>query len=145
MAALAACNQEHCSKALCFTCQHALDRLLCEALCILELLGGHGVGPVDVTVDDGGPHVAGAVALHPAVLCEDKALHSLAKVFNPAERDTSLMNTQLSPGQMSRCAQQLLEAQEIWGCRGIPYPVRCCLNASACHCDALLACCAGCK
>lgn len=45
------------------------------------------MGPVDVTVDDGGPHIAGAVALHPAVLCEDKALHSLAKVLNPAESD----------------------------------------------------------
>lgn len=39
--------------------------------------------PADITVDDGGPDIAGAVALHPAVLCEDKALHPLAKVLNP--------------------------------------------------------------
>ena len=35
-------------------------------------------------MDYGGPDIAGAVALHPAVLCEDKALHPLAKVLNPA-------------------------------------------------------------
>lgn len=66
------------------TCKHALDRLLCQALSKLELLGGHGLGPADVPVDDGGAHIAGAIALNPASLCEDKALHPLPKVLNPA-------------------------------------------------------------
>ena len=40
--------------------------------------------PADITVDDGRPDIAGAVALHPAMLCEDKALHPLTEVLYPA-------------------------------------------------------------
>ncbi len=72
------------------TCEHALDWLLGETLSILELLGGHGLRPADVTMDDRGPHIARAVALYPAVLCEDKSLHSLTKVLNP----TKFLNSQ---------------------------------------------------
>ena len=43
------------------TSEHALDRLLSEALGILELLDRHGLRPVDVTMDDRGPDIAGAV------------------------------------------------------------------------------------
>ena len=67
------------------TCKHALDWLLCEALCKLELLDRHGVGPADITVDDWGPDIAGAIALNPAMLSEDKALHSLSKVLHPTQ------------------------------------------------------------
>ena len=65
------------------TSLHALDWLLGQALCILELLDSHGIGPADITMDDGGPHIAGAIGLHPAMLREDKALHPLTKVFHP--------------------------------------------------------------
>lgn len=64
-------------------CEHSLDRLLGEALSKLELLDSHGTRPGDVPMDDGRAHIAGAIGLHPAILCEDKALHPLAEVFNP--------------------------------------------------------------
>lgn len=67
------------------TCEHSLDGLLGKALGKLELLDSHGSGPGDVAMDNRGAHIAGAVGLHPAMLCEDKALHPLPKVFDPGQ------------------------------------------------------------
>ena len=43
------------------TCQHSLDRLLSEALCILEFLDSHGTWPADITMDDRGADIARAI------------------------------------------------------------------------------------
>ena len=66
------------------TCQHALDRLLGEALRIFEFLDSHGTSELNICIDDRGADIAGAVALHPAVLCEVEAIQLDAKELNPA-------------------------------------------------------------
>lgn len=67
------------------TCEHALDWLLGQVLGVLELLDSHGLRPGNIPVNNRGANVAGAIALYPAMLCENKALHPLSKVLNPAE------------------------------------------------------------
>ena len=66
------------------TSEHALDRLLGEALRVLELLDGDGARTGHIAVDDGRAHIPRAVALHPASLGEGKALQLHAKVLHPA-------------------------------------------------------------
>ena len=66
------------------TCEHALDGLLGQALGVLELLNGDGPDTGHIAVDDWRAHIAGAVALHPAILCEGESLQLHAEVLNPA-------------------------------------------------------------
>ena len=82
------------------TCEHSLDRLLGEALCKLELLDSHGAWPADITMDDRGADIAGAIRLHPALLCEDKPLHPLTKVFNPVQGGVQRETKGTNPLQM---------------------------------------------
>jgi hypothetical protein len=98
------------------------------------------MGPADITMDDGRPDVAGAVALHPAVLCEDKALHPLTKVLDPAVQQWTLQNTrQLKYRSSSFAAVHVHTRGVARNCKLIsPDP---CLRKAEVHAILLRTCC----
>lgn len=89
------------------TCEHALDGLLGEALGILELLDCHGFCEFDIRVDDGRAHVARAIALHPAMLCEVETIQLDAKELHPVT-----MRTEVTLGRRSTISKACNDAPQ---------------------------------
>lgn len=80
-----------CNAGVSLTSQHSLDRLLGQALGILELLDSHGACELDISIDDGRADIAGAIALDPAVLCEVEAIQLHSEKFHPTAPDQSTL------------------------------------------------------
>ena len=99
-----------------FTCEHALDRLLCQALGILEFLHCHSAGELHIGVNDGGPDISRAVALYPAMLCEVEAVQLYPKELHPTGvfAVINILSCLTSPLTVAAEMRQLIIACQMW-------------------------------